>query len=242
MEFLADILNIFFVTAIVFVGTLLQSSIGFGLGLISVPLLVLFRPDFIPGPLLFSALILTLLLALRDHSSIHFQGVKWAVPGRIVGAFFGVCILNVIPESGLSLLFGIMVLLAVLISFRGLKLHIRPGNLFTAGAFSGLMGTISAIGGPPMALVYQNQKGPEIRGTLSSIFVFGTIISLFSLAVIGRFGLHEIRLGLELLPGVLLGFLVSRYTSRLLDKGMIRPAVLTASAAAGIMVLLKSLL
>jgi uncharacterized membrane protein YfcA len=104
------------------------------------------------------------------------------------------------------------------------------------------MGTTSAIGGAPMALIYQHQKGPQIRGTLSSIFVFGTIISVITLAVVGRFGLKEFKLTLELLPGVLLGFFVSRYTSRLLDKGLIRPAVLAVAAAAGIIVIFKSLL
>ena len=36
-----------------------------------------------------------------------------------------------------------------------------------AGLFSGIMGTLAGLGGPPMAILYQNEKGSVIRGTLS---------------------------------------------------------------------------
>ncbi len=240
MPFPIHVSTVVLVMTIVFIGTLLQSSVGFGLGPIAVPLLVLIYPGFIPGPLLLSALILTLLMAWRDHRSIHIQGVKWAVPGRILGSILGAELLVVIPNNSLNILFGTMVLFAVLISFSGLQLRLKPWNIFAAGTFSGLMGTTSAIGGAPMALVYQRQKGPEIRGTLSSIFVFGTLIAILSLVLIKRFGMAEIRLALILIPGILLGFWASRWTSRLLDRGLIRPAVLVISALAGVAVLIKA--
>ncbi|MBW1791690.1 MAG: sulfite exporter TauE/SafE family protein [Deltaproteobacteria bacterium] len=242
MELPIDLLSVLLVTGIVFTGTLLQSSLGFGLGPIAVPLLVLVHPAFIPGPLLLSALALTLLMARRDHRSIHIQGVKWAIPGRVAGAIFGASLLSIIPEDSMSALFGAMVILAVFISFSKIKLTLKPLNIFSAGTLSGLMGTTSAIGGAPMALVYQNQKGPEIRGTLACIFIFGTIISISSLVVIGRFGLREVYMALILLPGILLGFWSSRLTVRLLDKGLTKPAILTVSAVVGIIVLIKSLL
>ena len=32
-----------------------------------------------------------------------------------------------------------------------------------AGLLSGFMGTITSVGGPPMAMVYQNMPGPKVR-------------------------------------------------------------------------------
>jgi uncharacterized membrane protein YfcA len=134
-----------------------------------------------------------------------------------------------------------MVLLAVGITFAGLEFPLTSRNLLLAGTLSGIMGTTSAIGGPPMALIYQNQKGPRIRGSLSVIFAVGTVISIVSLAVIGRFGLREVYAALVLFPGIITGFFLSRHTARILDRGFIRAAVLATSAISGIFIILKNI-
>ena len=237
VEFFDALLAIFITT----LGATLQGSIGFGLGLISVPLLVLLDPKFVPGPVLLAALCLTLLLAYREHHSINFREIGWAIAGRALGSALGAWVLLLIPQEDISLWVGIMVLLAILISAAGLSLPLNRSSLIGAGIFSGLMGTTSAIGGAPMALVYQHQKGPRLRGSLSSIFVFGTIIGLATLIIIGRFGSTELQLALVLLPGIIMGFFLSNRTSKFLDKGFMRPAVLLAAAASGLVVVLRYL-
>ena len=138
-------------------------------------------------------------------------------------------------------MFGVMVLLAIGITIVGFQLPLTSKNIFGAGVASGIMGTTSSIGGPPIALVYQKQKGPTIRGTLSGIFIFGTIISLAALTIIGRFGLIEIQATAVLMPGVILGFLLSNRSTKILDRGFIRPAVLITSAISGLVVILRNL-
>ena len=51
-------------------GAILQGSVGFGLGLIGVPLLVLIDPVFVPGPLLLAAFLLNLLMSHREHTLV----------------------------------------------------------------------------------------------------------------------------------------------------------------------------
>jgi hypothetical protein len=213
MDIPVEFINVIIAFFITTIGAILQGSIGFGLGLVGVPLLVLLDPVFVPGPLLLAALCLTLLIAIREHHAVKIQ-----------------------------VLFGSMVLLAIAVTLSGFNLSLKPANLFGAGTFSGLMGTTSAIGGAPMALVYQRQKGAKIRGTLSSIFVAGTIISITSLAIIGRFGQTELKAALVLIPGIILGFFFSKHTSKILDRGFIRPAVIIASAISGIVVILQNVL
>jgi len=223
-------------------GSALQGTIGFGLGLIGVPLLVMLNPVYVPGPVLLSALFLSVLIAHRERYAISIKEIKWAVAGRICGTVIGSYLLTIIPQENVSVLFGAMILLAVIISFSGIKLELNPLNLLGAGTVSGLMGTTSAIGGAPMALIYQHQKGPRIRGALSTIFIFGTIISLSSLIIIHCFGLMEIYAAVTLIPGILLGFFLSKRLALILDRGYIRPAVLIASALSGIIVILKNIL
>lgn len=242
MEFPLTVWDSIFAFGIAFMGSTLQGSVGFGLGLIGVPLLVLINPVFVPGPLLLSALTLTLLICYREHQSIDVKGIRWAIPGRIVGSILGAGLLTLIPRQNLSLLFGAMVLLAIGISLTGWEVPLTSLNLFGAGTLSGFMGTTSSIGGAPIALVYQRQKGPRLRGTLSGIFVLGTIISILSLLVIGHFGLREMVIAGVLIPGVFLGFILSSQTAKIMDKGFLRPAVLIASALSGVVVIVRSIL
>ena len=112
-------------------------------------------------------------------------------------------------------------------------------NLFGTGVLSGVMGTTSAIGGVPMAIIYQDLKGPNLRGTLSGIFTIGTILSILALAISGKFGWKEIELAGVLIPGIVLGYLFSLLTAKYLDRGYIRPIVLIIASISGIGIVLK---
>lgn len=241
MEFPLDFLSSLMVFGISVSGALLQGSVGFGLGLIGVPLLVMIDPVFVPGPLLLAAFLLNLMISHREQTAIDFKGVKWAIPGRAFGAILGALILSLFPKDQLSLLFGMMVLLAVGITLAGLDFPPTSRNVIVAGTLSGFMGTTSAIGGAPMALVFQKQKGSRIRGTLSVIFSIGTVISMVSLLIIGQFGIREVQAALVLFPGIIVGFFLSSHTARILDRGFIRIAVLITAALSGIFVVLKNL-
>ena len=144
-----------------------------------------------------------------------------------------------LPAEQLGLFFEDVVLLAVALSVSGVHVEPRPVSLLAGGALSGIMGTIAAIGGPPMALLYQRAPGAQVRGTLSSVFLVGTVVSLAALALVGRFGGEELRLTLLLLPGALFGFVVSRRLASRLDRGYTRPAVLVVASIAGFLVVVR---
>ncbi len=217
---------------IVCVGAILQSGIGFGLGPFAVPLLVMIDPRLVPGPLLFDALILTLLMSRREFYALDKTVLKWTIVGRILGSGLAAVALVFVPRHHLKLFFGVLVLAAVFISLLKFKANYSGKRLLAAGTLSGFMGTAVSIGGPPLALVFQHRDGPQIRATLSAIFSIGGTVALFSLFLIGKFGLTELHLALLLLPGLLLGFFLSRYITPIVDKGLMRPLLLTMSAAA----------
>jgi len=54
---------------------------------------------------------------------------------------------------------------------------------------------------------------------------------LAALVASGHFGVHELRLSLFLLPGVLVGFLASGLLRPIVDRGHTRPAVLWLSGS-----------
>ena len=228
--------------AVVALGTTLQGAVGFGLGLVASPFLLLIDPGLVPGPLLFSSLVLTLLLTHRERHGIVFSDLGWALSGRVFGVAAGAAALLVIAERHMAIAFGLLVILSAGITASGWKIKLKRSTLVSAGLVSGFTATTVSIGGPPMALLYQHESGPRVRGTLSAYFVVGAALSLVALHFVGRFGQADIVRAMSLLPGVLLGLLVSRPVARFLDGGYTRVTVLTVSVVAGAVVILKQII
>ena len=93
-----------------------------------------------------------------------------------------------------------------------------------------------------MALVYQHVHGARLRATMSSFFWIGTVMSLVTLRLVGRFGAEEVGLALVILPAMVAGLVVSKWTATRVDRGYTRPLVLALAAAAGLTVILRELL
>ena len=220
-------------------GATLQGSVGFGMGLLASPILILIDPRFVPGPILLSTTVLTVLLVYRERTAIDFHGIQWAMVGRLFGTVLASAILLVVSADQLVLLIGVFILSAVGMSLSGFRFDpIRP-VLVVAGMLSGLLGTVASVGGPPMALVYQHAAGARIRSTMSGFFLLGTILSLGALWYVGRFDAYEIQLTLVMLPSVLTGFVLSKWTDVYVDRGYVRPAVLSVAAGAGLLVIIR---
>jgi len=223
------------------VGSLLQGAVGFGLSLIAAPLVTLIDPTLVPGPLLMAALVLPMLTARRDRSWIDLRGVRWALVGRVPGSMLGAAMLAALSPRSMSLAIGLVVLAAVAMTASGIHLRPRGPTLLVAGVLSGFMGTTAAIGGPPLALVYQHAEGPRLRGTLAGYFVVAAAISIGVLALVGRFGLGDLCTGIALLPGVALGYSLSHRAARWVDRGFTRHAVLLVSALAALALVIRAL-
>lgn len=227
--------------AAVGIGALLQGSVGFGFGTFAAPLLAIVDRDLVPGPLLVLALVLTVLVALRDRAALDLRGVRWAVAGRLPGTALGVAAVAALPERGLTILFCVLVLAACGLSLSGWQVAATPPNLVAAGVASGIMGTATSIGGPPVAIVYQRHAGSVLRGTLAGFFVVGATLSVLGLAAAGELGHDELGGAAILLLPMLVGFAMSRPAARVLDRGYTRAAVIVTSVASSLFLLVREL-
>ena len=223
------------------IGSAIQGSVGFGLGVFGAPLLALLDPRLVPGPILLDALLLTILVAVREWKWVRFADLVWAVPGRLAGTAIAVVLMKAVPAERFQVALGLLILAAVAISAWGPKLPLNPRTLTVAGMAAGIMSTFTSIGGPPIALLYQHEEGPRVRGTLAAFFTIGVIFSMGGLHVAGRFGWTEVRLAAWLLPGVVFGFVLSRWSARWLDRGHTRALVLVTSAVASVLVVISGL-
>ena len=163
---------------IVALAAALQSAIGFGLALVAAPFLLMIEPRLIPGPLVMASLALTALTAYRDRAHIDLQGMGAALVGRALGTVLAAIFLAFASTFFFDLAFGSLVMLAAILSGAGLHFQANRTSALIAGGASGLMGTISSIGGPPMAIIYQNASTGTLRGTLAGYFAAGTVLEL----------------------------------------------------------------
>lgn len=223
-------------------GACLQGSLGFGLGLLAAPVLVLVEPRLVPGPLVCMSLVMAILVATRERASLDFGSIRWAIIGRIPGAVLGAIAVALLSTRWLAALFAVGVLTAVGLSVAGLSVERSRRNLLIAGLVSGTMGTATSVGGPPVALVYQRASGPELRGSLATFMLFGTTLSLIALTTLGQFTRTDLEATALLVPGALVGFVSSRWTNRVLDRGYTRPAVLTFAAVSAVSILVRQVL
>jgi uncharacterized membrane protein YfcA len=229
------------VTLLVAGAACIQGAAGFGMGLVVAPILTLLDRSFVPAPVILAVLPLTILVAVRDWAHLDRRGLGWAIAGRLPGTLAGAAAVAALSHHALAVFLGVAVLLAVGASLVTPAFQPSPGALVSAGFASGFMGTATSIGGPPMALVYQGSKGPTFRSTLATYFAVGATISLAALAVAGELGAHELRLGALLWPGMLLGFVLSKPLTKVLDRGHTRPMVLGISALAALALLAQEL-
>lgn len=223
-------------------GACLQGSLGFGLGLVAAPVLVLLDPRLVPGPLLCMSVPMALLVAWRERDSLDFGSVRWAVAGRVPGTFLGSAAVVVLSQRWIAGLFALAVLSAVALGGLGLSVAPTRRNLLVAGVASGAMGTSTSVGGPPIALIYQRSSGPALRASMAAFMIFGASFSVAVLVAVGEFGRTDLKLSALLVPGVLVGFVLSRWTNRFLDNGYTRPAVLAFAAASAVSILIRQVL
>ena len=229
--------------AVMAVGAAVQGGVGFGMNVVAAPILMQIDPDMVPGPLLAASLANTLLIAFRDRSGIDRSTLSWALVGRVPGTALGAFLLvKVFSQWSLSVFLASVILVGVALSVTPVRLP-RGRSIIAVGGFvSGVSGTSTGVGGPPVALTLQHVEPRRLRGTLSVYFLVAASLSLIFLAAWGEFGTTHLLAVAVLVPGQLFGYLVSGRLVRYLDRGYTRPALLLISVAAALSLLIRAFL
>lgn len=244
MEALAHIATLEFAAAfaITFIAATLQSTVGFGFALLSVPVLSLLNPVFAPVPQLIVVLPLTIAIVVREWRAVEPRSTVWIFAGRIPGAFLGVALLKLLSTPALDVLMSFMVLLGVALVVGRATFRRTPWSEFAAGTASGIMAMVSAIGGPPIALLYRNDTGPTVRANLGLVFAIGVCITLTVRTGAGEVSLNEVAVGLALIPAVLMGLRASRGLLPRVEGTGLRNAIVIVAGAAALILFVRGVL
>lgn len=226
---------------VVLAATAIQGSIGFGAGLVAAPVIALIAPELLPALVVMLACLVTLLVTVRDREALDLRGAAWALAGRIPGSVLGAWLAVAMSTAALSWLVAASVLIGVGSAYLGWRPAPTRTALVAAGSLSGVMGTATAIGGAPMAIVWQGQAPARLRATMSAFFLVGSVVSVLLLAVAGAVTATTLTAFLWLAPVVIGGFALSRWLNRFLDAGRLRLVALAASAGGAVLLILRLL-
>lgn len=218
-------------------GAAIQGAIGFGMNLVTVPIIALVHPEALPVAAIVFGIPISLTMLRHERASLDREGLAWLLGGRVPGSAVGAVIVGVVSATGLQVLIGVVILVIVVVSSTAPPVPLNHGTQATAGFISGITSTTAGIGGPPVALLYQHQAGPVIRATAAATFAVGTVLSLGALGIGGSIGRDGLVVGVVAMPFVLAGTLVGRRFHALLERGWMRPAVLVFSALSAVVVL-----
>lgn len=223
-------------------GAVVQGTLGSGFAVVSVPILSLVNPILAPVPQLLMAMPLTVSMAWRERSDIERKGVALITAGRLPGALIGVWLLSIATQRTLDLGIASSVLVAVAILGTGSSIPRSGPTEFATGMMSGVMGLIASIGGPPVALLFKDEKGATIRATLATVFTLGLTITVATRVAAGKITADDVKLAFLLLPGLLVGYAASSRLRYRVNPVALKRGILVVSALAALGLLIRALL
>jgi len=227
--------------ALILGSAFLQGVGGVGFTMFTAPVAAIVCPELVPGPLLMLGGCVTFLTAVREYRNISWSSAGSALLGRVVGSIIAVAALAQLAQRPLNFLFAAMILLAVGMSVAGLRIVASRRNVTIAGVMSGVMGTLTSVGAPPLVIALQRSAPATLRATTGVILFFGSMFSLAVLAFAGYFGLKELLLGATMVPFMLLGFWSSGRLRQKVSAVALRRALLAFCALSAVGLILKNL-
>lgn len=227
----------------VLLGTVIQRLTGAGFGMIAAPLLALIVPGLLPVPILLVGVVVGLSASALNFAAVQKRDLVAGFAGRTLGAVIAAFIAaQVLQAGGIALAVGIVIWLAILLTLSGARLPLSAPTLFGAGTTAGIMGTLTGVGAPPMAIVYARVEPRRSAATQNVFFGFGMVVSIAALAWQGLVRPAHLWFAAGLLPAVPAGFLLARPFVGRIEKGSLRPWALGLSGAAATALILRQLL
>jgi uncharacterized membrane protein YfcA len=233
--------HIAIVFAIVFVAAVVQVGLGMGFGLTAAPLIALLNPELVPASILILGLLTATWGSWRERDGIVWNEVGIGILGRGAGVIAGTIIIASLSDrKTFMLVFGVTIAIAVALSLSGWRIAFSRWSIAGMSALSGVMGTITSVGAPPMALVYQHQPASTARPTMATFFAFGCAFSLTGLYFAGWLGTREVLLAATMFPALIAGIFTARILSGRFDARY-RPALLAISGVAAAILVVRGL-
>jgi hypothetical protein len=206
-----------YVVVVIFVATLIRSTLGFGEALVAVPFLAMRLPIRVAAPLaVLVSVIVAGVIVVQDWRHVHVRSASGLILTSLPGIPLGLWLLARGNEHAVKSALGLIIVAFSIFSLtRKSVLHLSEdhwGWLAGCGFLSGVLGGAYGMNGPPLAVygAIRRWSPQHFRATLQGYFLPVSLAGLVGYVVIGLWGGVVTRYFLWSLPGVTMAILLGR--------------------------------
>jgi len=227
---------------ILILGSILQMATGVTAGMIIVPFLAMISYTLVPAPIAFASLALTGLMTFKGRKDIDTKNMLQISLGMLAGVLLSLFILKNIELKHMGLVFGLFILISVFISVKVKSFTLNRTINYTGGFLAGVMGSMAAVGGQILALLFQNHPLESLKATLAFLYTLFSVVMLTLFYLFGEFSQEQMISGFYMMPGFIIGFFIAPIFSKYFNPKHSKTVVLFMATLGALSLIAKSLL
>lgn len=233
-----------FVVLAFFLATLIQSSVGFGLALIAMPILIAVLGIQIAAPLVAVVGVLAeSAILIRYRHAFNLRAVSRVTIAAVLAIPLGIYALRGLDEGLVTTILGVILILYALYALFSPHLPelAHQGWAYAFGILAGLLGGAYNTSGPPVIIYGNCRRWPpdEFKSNLQGFFiVFGLgVVSVHALS--GNFNGAVWQNLLLAIPGAVLGTIAGFILAKQINPDLFRKIVLVLLILLGLQLILS---
>lgn len=213
--------NLFVLTLIVLIASILQAGTGFGFAMMAIPFLLLIFPPHDAIQLnIILCLLITVIMTYKIRNEVNKETLIRLIKGSSIGVLPGFLIFIYLDVQPLKILVSILILVSTALLIA--KVSIKESNArgLLTGIISGLLTSSIGMPGPPLLIYFAGAKIDKavLRSTTMAYFVFICLVSLLL-----QFSMYNIAKSIWLstlwsLPFILIGVYLGEKLFMRLDQ------------------------
>jgi len=227
------------VALIIFLAVFIQSSVGFGLALVSMPLLVPLLGIQTASPLVaLVSMIAELIILFRYRHALNLRALAPLTIAAVIGIPIGVLALRNLDASIVTTLLGVILILYSIYALFSPNLPELASNAWAYGFgfVAGMLGGAYNTSGPPVIMYGNFRRWPpeEFKSNLQGFFIVVGLIVIAVHAASGNITNEVWNNVLLSLPGIALGLIAGFLLSKRINAKLFRKIVLVLLIVLGI--------
>lgn len=227
----------------VFVSSFIQTVTGFGFSLLAVPIMSMAVPTELA--VVIAATLSTFTSGGQAWTERHHGDrptIKRLVLASFIGMPVGIFVLTVATSQQLKIGLAAVIIVFLIVNLRGFRLESAstPVDL-GAGFVAGVLSTSLSTNGPPLVMaLHARHFSPEVfRGTISSVLVSLSAVSLVLFAVTGHFTTDVAWSLLVAGPALVIGFFIGHRVRSRINPARFRGIVTLLLAVTAVVTLVS---
>lgn len=233
------------IAIVVFGASIIQALVGFGFGLISVPLMIFFVD--LPTAVVTATTISTVSCAIQWYESRRVSANKMSVR-LVVSALFGMplglWVLENVAARPMKAILGVVVMIGVFLSVKGFDLRrLNAGFDYFMGFLAGVLSTATSTNGPPLVfLLHSRHYSPtDFRAVLNRVFTILNLLTLLTFVAVGKMNADALLLSGVSIPVMGVGVFLGTRLRKFIDPEQFRKLVILLLFASGMSAILNSI-